>query len=93
MSPKTKALCIALLTAVAGALAAWLQACTPAQLDKADRAFEQAQAHLACVREVERAYADLALDPTHATPARAQEALKALRDCAKPEAQADAGAE
>jgi hypothetical protein len=93
MSPKTKALCIALLTAVAGALAAWLQACTPSQLDKADRAFEQAQAHLACVREVEQAYADLALEPMAATPARAQEAFRALKACAKRETQADAGAE
>lgn len=82
-----------LIVAVLGALIAYLtQSCTPAQVDKADRAFERAQAELACVRDVERAYGDLVLQPEEATAGRAKEAFAALKACAKGEAPAEADA-
>lgn len=70
------------LAALLTALASLLQSCTPAQVAKADRAFEKAQAELACAHEVERTYGDLAVEPEAATLSRAQAALKALKACA-----------
>jgi hypothetical protein len=52
MSPKLRNLLIALITAVAAAVVAYLQGCSPANLQQADRVFEAAQAQLACVRDV-----------------------------------------
>lgn len=94
MSNKTKALLAALITAIAGALVAYLnQGCNPAQLQTADRAFETAQAELACVRSVERENADLLANPKAATLAAAERLAEGLKACAKPAPAADAGAQ
>lgn len=90
LSPGLKKVLLAVGAAVAALVTYLTQACTPAQVAKADRAFDAARTHLDCVQGVERAYADLALEPESATPARAAEALRALRACAKSDS-ADAG--
>ncbi len=87
MQPKTKALIATLITAVAAALVAWLQACTPAQLSKADSALsaaDEARAVAGCLRDVAEQYAD-------ARPSEAAEALAALKACKPSEQSADAG--
>ena len=93
MSNKTKGLLVALIAAVAAALTAYLQGCSPAQLQSADRAFETAQAELACIRSVERENADLLANPKAVTLAAAERLAEGLKACAKPAPAADAGAQ
>jgi hypothetical protein len=89
MQPKTKALLVALVSAVAAAVVAWLQACTPAQLDKADSALsaaDEARAVAGCLRDVAEQYGDAELSESNA-----REALAALKACKPSEQSADAG--
>lgn len=94
MSPKLRNLLIALITAAAGAVVAYLQGCSPAALEKADRAFEAAQAELACVRHV-RAHNEAALlDPEGASLSELKQFAADLKACVPgASANADAGAE
>jgi hypothetical protein len=79
MSPKLRNLLIALITAVAAAVVAYLQGCSPANLQQADRVFEAAQAQLL-------------LDPESVTLASGKQLANDLRACLPSTANAaDAG--
>jgi hypothetical protein len=92
MSPKLRNLLIALITAVAAAVVAYLQGCSPANLQQADRVFEAAQAQLACVRDVRAHNEALLLDPESVTLASGKQLANDLRACLPSNANAaDAG--
>ncbi len=90
MTPKTRNLLIGLLAAVAAALTAYLQACTPAELAKARSAAELAPGQAECILAATRPAVEA---PKELSLSEALEMRAAVQACfAAAPTSADAGA-
>jgi hypothetical protein len=94
MTPKTRNILIGVVAALATALTAYLQGCTPAQIAHVESATDRTFAQLDCAKRALEAHDDALVDPDLGDLPGAADLALALRNCLKPAPAptADAGA-